>query len=223
MLANSLARRRGRGGGETFAARHETGTESQKCGAHHSQCGQTFGACASGHLGSNAVKQAISANLTSMLKQEEACTRSAIGQAGSNWLTKVSLKGNVHKKGSYCADRQFNILSKTHVVSLGHVQLMSSPFSVQKQEKTAHQRLHRHFGLHQHVCGKFFWSESWSPHSLDIKFTDDPSQPSCLQNIPRPFSESVGSLSASKSVVFSELHDVNDMQLQVAGAGPDGP
>ena len=53
------------------------------------------------------------------------------------------------------------------------------------------------------------------PDSLDVRFTDDPSLPSCLPNMLRPFSESV--------VVFSESHDVNDMQLQVALVDPNGP
>ena len=48
---------------------------------------------------------------------------------------------------------------------------------------------------------------------LDVRFSDGPSQPSCLPNMPRPFSESV----------LSESHDVNDMQLQVAWAEPNGP
>ena len=47
--------------------------------------------------------------------------------------------------------------------------------------------------------------------------------PSCLPNTQRPFSESAGSVSACEPVVFSESHDVNDVQLQVALADPNGP
>ena len=56
------------------------------------------------------------------------------------------------------------------------------------------------------------------PDSLDFRFTDDPSQPSCLQNRPRQSSESVGPFYVSVPVVFSESHDGNDMQLQIAVA-----
>ena len=61
------------------------------------------------------------------------------------------------------------------------------------------------------------------PDSPNVRFTDDLSLPYCLPDMPRPFWESGGSFPASEPVVFSESHDVNDMQSQVAFDDPNGP
>ena len=62
-----------------------------------------------------------------------------------------------------------------------------------------------------------------TPVSLDVRYTDDPSMPCCLPNMPRQLSKSGGSFSASEPVVFSELHDVSDMRSQVASDDRNGP
>ena len=62
-----------------------------------------------------------------------------------------------------------------------------------------------------------------NPVSPDVRFTDEPSRPSCLPNMPGQIWESGGSFSASEPVVFSESHDVNDMRSQVAFDDPNGP
>ena len=84
----------------------------------------------------------------------------------------------------------------------------------QKEEKTEHQRVHRQFGLRQ----VWFFLDPGTPVSLDVRFTDDPSLPSCLPNMPRQLSKSGGSL-----LVANQLHDVNDMRSQVASYDPNGP
>ena len=79
MLANSLAHVVAEEAAKRLLPDMTLGTQSSKCGTHRGQCGQTFGAC-KWTSGLNAAKQAISTNLNPLLKEEEACTRSAVGR-----------------------------------------------------------------------------------------------------------------------------------------------
>ena len=130
--------RRGRGGAEAFAARHESGAEGQKCGAHRSECGQTFGASASGHVGTK---------LDPLLQEEEANTRSAIGRLvdgpAPRSLARSSQRGFAMQSLQRVPCRQtVQFLEQNAMSSRRHL-----PF--QTQEKTAQQHLHRHL-----VCSK---------------------------------------------------------------------
>ena len=91
--------------------------------------------------------------LDPLLKEEEARTRSAIGRL----VDGLAQQGHLlvrHRKGFNCnacnvyrADRQFNIWSRTVCVPRPCAAEVIS--RVRKLEKTAHQRLHRQYGLRQ--------------------------------------------------------------------------
>ena len=117
-------------------------------------------------------------------------------------------------------------------MSLGHVRPTSSSVSETVKDSTSARQQTIRFAAsliflqfppvwpaHRHFRKKFLVWILLHPDNLDVRFTDDASLPSCLPNMPKQFSESVGSVCASEHVVISESHDVKDMQLQVAQDG----
>ena len=81
--------RRGRGGGETFAARLEPGTQSQKMrNASESVCPNVWRWCKRTSW-LNAAKQAISANLTLCYKRKKHALGLPSGGWWMNWLTRA--------------------------------------------------------------------------------------------------------------------------------------
>ena len=123
----------------------------------------------------------------------------------------------------YRADRHFNFWSRT----LGARPCAADVISCSRNKKTQH----IHASTDISVFSKTVFSTASSHVTststrldevsgldlvsqtvcLDVRSTDDPSQISCLPNMPRPFSQSGGSSSASELVAFSESHDVHDI------------
>ena len=178
--------------------------------------------------------------LDPLLEEEEARTRSAIGRL----VDELAHQGHLfvrHDKGLKCkgcnvyrADRQFNFWSRTPCVP--------RPFAADVSCFRKKKRHNMNASTDNSVSGKSGFStvasrvtststrgyavsglDPGTPVSLDARFTEDPSLPSCLPNMLRQLVKSGGSFSTSEPVVFSELHDVNDMRSIVASDDRNGP
>ena len=119
-----------------------------------------------------------------------------------------------------------------NTLSLGHQRPTSSPVSETRKRQHINASTIRfaarlffpQFSLSlscdQHnACVKFLVLDPGTPDSLDVRSIVVPSQPSCPPNMPKPFSESVGSFCASEPFVPSESRS----KLSSVSAGSSAP
>ena len=202
-------RRFGRGGGETFVTRDESGASESVWPKVWRLCKRTSGL--------NAVKQAISTKLTLCWKRR----KHAHGLQSGGWWTRSfarsaqqALEVQSLQRVPYQQTDQFleqNTLRPSAMCGRRH-------FPFQKQQKTAHQGFHRQFGLRQVWFFLLFSSRLTStstrryevsgldpgtPVSLDVRFAEDPSLPSGLPYMPRQLPKCGGSFSANLLCILS--------------------
>ena len=134
-----LGRRRGRGGGETFANRHESGTQSQIAERVGLGVAKRL-ALVQADIWAKRGEARDMYELDPLPRDEEACTKSAIGRL----VDKLAHQGHLlvcHKEGLTCkacnmyrADRQFNFWSRKRCVPRSNAADVISRFRNKKRQ-----------------------------------------------------------------------------------------
>ena len=149
----------------------------------------------------NTINHTISTNLTLCWKRKKHAHGLQSRGWWANWLTKV-ICSFVKAKAmqNFRADRQFNFWSRTPCVPRPRAADVTSRFRNKKRQNIG-------ASTDNSVCGKSSFSTVYSrvtststrryaasgldpgiPVSLDVRFAEDPSLPSCLPNMPRQLS-----------------------------------